>query len=125
MEILGKNYKQYAVTNGTKLAQKGKLKNSGLDKVFDGIFISEDLGVDKPNKEFFYKVFEKVGSTNPDEYIIVGDSLTSDMRGANNAGITNIWYNPKDLENNTDVKINFCIHSLDKIPNILDDLNEK
>lgn len=125
LEVLGKNYKQYAVTNGTKLAQKGKLKNSGLDKVFDGIFISEDLGVDKPNKEFFYKVFEKVGSTNPDEYIIVGDSLTSDMRGANNAGITNIWYNPKDLENNTDVKINFCIHSLDKIPNILDDLNEK
>lgn len=122
LEILGKNYKQYAVTNGTKLAQEGKLKNSGLDKVFDDVFISEDLGIDKPNKEFFDKVFAKVGSTNPDNYIIIGDSLTSDMRGGNNAGIRTIWYNPKNLENKTDVKINYCIHSLDKVVQILEDL---
>lgn len=122
---LSNGYKQYAVTNGSKTAQEGKLKNSGLDKIFDGVFISENIGFDKPSKEYFDLVFTKIGSQNNDDYIIVGDSLSSDMRGANNAKIKNIWYNPKKIENTTDVKIDFTINSLDKVIDILDYLNEK
>ena len=66
LEILNKDYNQYAVTNGSKIAQKAKLSNSGLDKIFIDAFISEDLKVDKPSKEFFDKVFNKIGSTNKD-----------------------------------------------------------
>ena len=123
LEELGKEYKQYAVTNGSKVAQSGKLKNSGLDKVFDGVFISEDLGYDKPSVEYFDLVFENIGSRNREEYILIGDSLTSDMRGANNAGVRNIWFNPKKIENTTDVIIDYCINCLDKVPLILDDIN--
>ncbi|WP_282930064.1 YjjG family noncanonical pyrimidine nucleotidase [Anaerococcus sp. Marseille-Q7828] len=122
LQKLGKDYKQYAVTNGSKVAQSGKLKNSGLDKIFDGVFISEDLGYDKPSLEYFDLVFENIGSKNRDEYILIGDSLTSDMLGSNNAGIRNIWYNPKDLDNDIGIRIDYTIHQLNKVVDILDDL---
>lgn len=124
LENLAKNYKQYAITNGTKIAQVAKLKNSGLDKIFDGVFISEDVGYDKPDPKFFETIFDEVGSRDMSEYIIIGDSLTSDIRGANNVGITNIWYNPNEKENNLGIKIDYEIKDLGQIPGILDKLSE-
>ena len=113
---------QYAVTNGTKVAQDRKLKNSKLDTLFDGIFISDVLGVEKPNKEFFDKVFEAIGNYEKDEVIIVGDSLTSDIKGGNNAGILTAWYNPKRIENAKNVNIDFQISNLWEIEQILQKL---
>jgi len=111
--------KQYAVTNGTKVAQDRKLKNSKLDTMFDGIFISDVLGVEKPNVEFFDKVFENIGSYARDEVLIVGDSLTSDMRGGNNAGILTCWYNPKKMGHTKDINVDFEITNLWEIEQIL------
>ena len=117
--------KQYAVTNGTKVAQDRKLKNSKLDTLFDGIFISDVLGVEKPNKGFFDKVFEAIGTYGKDEVIIVGDSLTSDIRGGNNADILTVWYNPKKIAITKNVKpigdvcVNFEISNLWEIEHIL------
>lgn len=119
LKTLEKTYKQYAITNGSIVAQKGKLKKSGLDKIFDGVFISEEVGIDKPNKEFFDIVFENIGSTDTREYLLVGDSLTSDILGANNAGIKNIWYNPEKKEKNLDVIVNFTIYDLREVVEIL------
>lgn len=124
LEKLKKDYRQYAITNGTKIAQEAKLENSGLDKILDGVFISEDLGVDKPNKEFFDIVLNQVGSNDPREYIVIGDSLTSDIKGANNAGIKCIWFNPKHKINKKDVSIDYSIHDLSKIIDIMDDLTD-
>lgn len=121
---LSKDYKQYAVTNGSKVAQSGKLKNSGLDKVFDGVFISEDLGVDKPYKEFFDIVFDQIGSDNRDDYIIIGDSLTSDIRGGNNAGIRTIWYNKDGKENIHGVRVDYMVDKLSDIPAIIKEINK-
>lgn len=120
---LNKDYDQYAVTNGSKIAQDAKVVNSGLDKIFKKVFISENLGYDKPYKEFFDLVFEDIGSSKRDEYILIGDSLTSDMRGANNAGIKNIWYNPHAKKNHLDVKLDYTIHTLDQVPEILKKIN--
>lgn len=86
--------KQYVVSNGTIVAQEKKLRLSGLGALMDGIFLSEELGVEKPNKAFFDKVFEEIGDIDRDAMLIVGDSLTSDIRGGNNAGIRTCWYNP-------------------------------
>lgn len=124
IDTLGKDYKQYAITNGSKIAQIGKLKNSGLDKILDGIFISEDVGYDKPDPKFFDRVFDDIGSRNVSEYIVIGDSLTSDMRGANNVGITNIWYNPENDTNNLDIKVSYEIKDLAEIPAILEGIND-
>lgn len=111
--------KQYAVTNGTKVAQDKKLKNSGLDKLFDGIFISDVLGVEKPNIGFFDKVFEVIGHFEQKEILIVGDSLTSDMCGGNNAGILTCWYNPGKMENTKGINVDFEVENLWKIEQIL------
>lgn len=111
--------KQYAVTNGTKVAQDRKLRNSNLDTVFDGIFISDVLGVEKPNKGFFDLVFAEIGDYAKNEVLIVGDSLTSDIRGGNNAGILTCWYNPKGLENSTDINVDFEIKNLWEIEQII------
>jgi len=110
---------QCAVTNGTKVAQDRKLKNSKLDVVFDDIFISDVLGVEKPNMGFFDVVFERIGDYKKDEILIVGDSLTSDIKGGNNAGILTCWYNPKKMENTKGVTVDFEITNLWEIEEIL------
>ena len=110
---------QYAVTNGTKIAQERKLKNSGLDKLLDGVFISEDVGCEKPGIVFFNKVFEEIGSFSPEEIMIVGDSLTSDIRGGVNAGIKTCWFNPNVENNPTALRIDHEIRSLKEIRDII------
>ena len=109
---------QYAVTNGTKVAQDRKLKNSGLEDMLDGVFISEEVGVEKPGIGFFQKVFQQIGHFSKDEILIVGDSLTSDIQGGINAGIITCWFNPERKVNNTDLEPHYIIGNLDEIRNI-------
>ncbi len=117
-------YKQYAVTNGTFVAQSRKLTASGLDKIFDDVFISDKIGCEKPSKEFFDYVQSKIGEFNSEEVMIIGDSLTSDMLGGNNANILCCWYNPKGTENKFDIKIDYEVKDIAEILEILK-LNNK
>lgn len=110
---------QYAVTNGTFIAQERKLKKAGLDVLFDGIFISDKIGVEKPNIGFFDRVFEEIGSFSGDEVMIVGDSLSSDIRGGNNAGILCCWYNPKGLTDKKELRVDYDIRSLQQVKDLL------
>ena len=109
---------QYVVTNGTKKAQDHKLENSGLGKLMDGIYISEEVGYEKPMQGFFDAVFR-----NPDidqnATVLIGDSLTSDIQGANNAHIPCIWYNPHHAECEKDLRIDYEVDDLWKIVEIL------
>lgn len=108
-----------AVTNGTKVAQEKKLRLSGLDKVFDAIFISENIGFEKPNKEFFDYVFEHLGITDKKEVLIIGDSLTSDIKGGIVAGIDTCWFNPTHKSNTLDFEVTYEIDDLGKIEEIV------
>lgn len=111
--------KQYVVSNGTVVAQEKKLRLSGLGELMDSIFWSEALGVEKPNVEFFERMFETIGPVEKDQVLIVGDSLTSDIRGGNNAGIKTCWYNPDHKERYADVKIDYEIADLHEIYDII------
>ena len=111
--------KQYAVTNGTYVAQKRKLEKSGLNKIFDDVFISDLIGVEKPNIEFFQYVWEHIGKYNKDEIVIVGDSLSSDMQGGNNANILCCWYNPNHEKNTKNIRIDMEIDDLKQIEKLL------
>ncbi len=113
--------KQYAVTNGTKIAQDKKLAKSGLIDLFDDIFISEEVGYEKPDVRFFEHVWAKIGAYRPEEVMIVGDSLTSDIQGGNNAGIICCWYNPKRATNNLNLRIDYEIIDLNEIMLILEE----
>ena len=110
---------QYAVTNGTKAAQSRKLEKSGLDMLLDGIFISEDVGAEKPMHGFFQAVFAQIGAYEKEEILIVGDSLTSDMQGGVNAGIKTCWYNPEGSENTSVLLPDYEIRHLDEVLQIV------
>ena len=97
------------------------IRFSGLDQLLDGVFISEQVGVDKPQKAFFDAVWNEIGSYAPDEVVIVGDSLTSDIRGGKNAGILTCWYNPDHLPNKIEVTPDCTIDNLQDILSYLDE----
>ena len=104
-------YKQYIVTNGVKELQRKKIAKAHIEEFFDGIFISDEIGYEKPHIEFFNYVFDRIPTKNPDEVIIIGDSLTSDIAGGIRAGIHTCWYHPSNEENHSDVKPEFTITS--------------
>ena len=79
--------KQYVVTNGAIRVQKTKLAKSGFDKLMDDVFISDEVGYQKPRKEFFDAIKNRLGDVANDEILIVGDSLTSDMKLADNCNL--------------------------------------
>lgn len=110
---------QYAASNGTTVAQTGKLTKSGLINLLDGVFLSEQLGAAKPSAEFFEQVFKQIGAVNRERVLIVGDSLSSDILGAKNAGIKSCWYNPSHTVNTGTVFADFEADNLNQIPKIL------
>lgn len=116
--------RQYAVTNGTKVAQDRKLSRSGLDRLFDGIFISDVIGHEKPTMGFFDYVLARIEPCGKEEILIVGDSLTSDIKGGNNAGIPTCWYNPDGLANTKGVTVVYEIRDLREILVILEKSKE-
>lgn len=116
---LSEHYRQYIVTNGVTATQVNRLHLSGFDQIMNGIFISEQIGYPKPKKEFFEGCFAKIPDFQKEHTIIVGDSLTSDMRGGVNAGITTCWYNPKEHQNTLGIKIDYEINHLCDIYKIL------
>lgn len=111
--------KQYAVTNGTKTAQEAKLAKTGLYKHLDGVFISDVIGHEKPTKEFFDSVFEDIEPFDKSQIMIVGDSLTSDIKGGNNAGIKTCFYNPKKQPVVADLRIDHEISDLIQVFEII------
>ena len=113
-------YRQYIVTNGHVKPQTMKIADSGLGDVVDGVFIYDAVGCPKPEKEYFDYCFLKIGNVDLKKTIIIGDSLSSDMRGGNNAGIICCWYNPAGIENKTDIKIDYEIKSLSEVYDVLE-----
>lgn len=118
--LKSKKIKQYAVTNGTFIAQQRKLKQSGLDRLLDGLFISDVVGYEKPSVEFFEAVWQVTRKYKKEEILLIGDSLTSDIQGANNVDLPCCWYNPKHLKNDKNLRIDYEISNLNEILSILE-----
>ncbi|NLP33743.1 MAG: noncanonical pyrimidine nucleotidase, YjjG family [Clostridiales bacterium] len=119
IQYLHGKYDLYIVTNGVTATQMQRLKDSTIDQYMKDIFVSEATGFQKPMKEFFDYCFERIATVDKSRTMIIGDSLTSDMKGGNNAGIVTCWYNPDKLINNTDVVIDIEIHGLRELYQIL------
>lgn len=116
------DYRLYIVSNGSKSVQTGRLKSAGISPYFKGIFISQDVGYEKPNIQFFEKVFSLIDNFSKYETVIVGDSLSSDIKGGINAGIKTVWFNPKKEINETVFSPDCEISELSQLISIL---NEK
>lgn len=120
VEALHGKVQQYIVTNGRGPLQKQRLADSGIDKWMDGVFISDEIGIEKPMKGFFDVVLEAIEGVKPEEMVIIGDSLTSDMQGGNNAGILCCWYNPKHAVCEKELRIDYEIDSLAQVLTIIE-----
>ncbi len=99
------------ITNGISRSQHRRLEKSELKPYISDIFVSEDLGCQKPQKEFFDRVFQTLKGYAKDRTIILGDSLASDIQGGNNAGIDTCWFNPKRQISDS-VRFTYEIHKL-------------
>lgn len=85
------------ITNGMQKAQAGRLAASGIGEFADGVFISEKLGVAKPDKRFVNIALDKLGITNRSRVLVIGDSISADIRCGQAAGLDTCWFNFKGL----------------------------
>ena len=112
-------YDLYLATNGASSVQRGRLKSAGLEPYFKGIFISEEVGFNKPSLEYFQSAFATITNFDPAAAIIVGDSLTSDIRGGRNAGIRTCWLNPAGEDPRPDIIPDYTVRTLEELPALL------
>ncbi|WP_028559377.1 YjjG family noncanonical pyrimidine nucleotidase [Paenibacillus pinihumi] len=106
------------ITNGFKEVQASRITLSVLRDKFEQIIVSEDAGIQKPDKGIFDYAFAKLDLTDKSRVLMVGDSLTSDVLGGNNYGIDTCWYNPHRKPNVTKIIPTYEIFELEELVNI-------
>ncbi len=114
MSLLGK-VRMYIVTNGVERVQRGRYALSGMNRYFDDVFISGAIGHEKPSVEYFECVASRIEGFDKTKTLIVGDSLTSDIKGGINYGIDCCWYNPLSKSAPVDMHISCICKSFDEI----------
>ena len=112
-------YKIVILTNGIKDVQRSRIGNSKLSKYIHKIITSEETGYKKPDIGIFNYAFNKIGHANKGTTLIVGDSLSSDIQGGINYGISTCWYNPAGEENKTGMKPDYEIKDLRELFKLL------
>ncbi len=116
---LSQKYKLVMITNGFEKQQQSRFILSGISECFEGCYTSDKIGVAKPSKEYFDKVISAVGIEDRSKILIIGDSLSSDIEGGNNAGIDVCWFNPNGKKRPKKYKIDFEIKRLTELYEIL------
>ncbi|MBQ5798393.1 MAG: HAD-IA family hydrolase [Clostridia bacterium] len=115
---LYKDYDIYVITNGESNTQAKRIKDSGLLPFYKGVFVSEKTGYQKPHIEYFNYVFARINEKDKSKILVIGDSLTSDIKGGINAGLDTCWYNPKGAVSG-DIQPTYEIHNLSELYNCL------
>ena len=103
------------VTNGLSEVQRGRVERLDIGRHFDAIVISAEVGTAKPGTDIFDIVFEQLGSPQKESALMVGDSLTSDVRGGTNYGIDTCWFNPQIKKPQASDKVTHEIRQLDEL----------
>lgn len=122
LQALSKKHRLFVVSNGTKRVQDGRLDSAGIRPFFADIFISQEIGVNKPDALFFARCFERIPGFQKRNALIVGDSLSSDILGGKNAGIPTCWVNPKGKAATTDCQPDYEISGLFQLEELLEKL---
>ncbi len=115
---LSQNYRLYIVTNGISKIQRSRFAGSPLPPYFRGVFVSEEMGVQKPDPAYFDRVIREIGDPDRSKYLVIGDSLTSDCDGAIASGLDICRYNPKGLPDNRR-KLTYTVKTLEDLLPIL------
>ena len=122
VDRLSKKYKLYLASNGTATVQKGRMTSANLYRFFEKVFVSQEIGANKPSVEYFERCFAQIPDFDKRKAIIVGDSLTSDILGGQNAGIATCWVNPSHKEGRADIRVDYQIEALSQLEGLLESL---
>lgn len=120
VDCLSRQYRLFLASNGTASVQQGRMTSANLYRFFEQVFVSQEIGFNKPAKAYFDACFARIPGFDPAKAIIVGDSLTSDILGGMNAGIKTCWVNPAHLPGRPDIVPDYEIEALHQLPALLE-----
>lgn len=122
VEKLSKKYRLFLASNGIARVQAGRLASANIRPFFEQIFISQEIGANKPSKDFFERCFAQIPGFDRGKCMMVGDSLSSDILGGQNAGITTCWVNPRHLPRKPEIRVDYEMESLAELYPLLENL---
>ena len=122
VETLSKKYRLFLASNGTASVQKGRMTSANLYRFFEKVFVSQEIGHNKPSKAYFDACFAAIPDFDPEKAMIVGDSLSSDIQGGINAGIKTCWVNPTHAAAKAGIRPDYEIEALHQLPALLETL---
>lgn len=109
----------YLITNGNTKVQKDRFDPSPLAPLFENVFISEKMGCAKPEKAYFDAVAASIPDFQPEDTLVVGDSLSSDIQGGIQAGLDTCWFNPKGKVAPAGMHIRYTVRTLAEVRPII------
>lgn len=119
MKRLEGRFRMVLLTNGLTSVQEYRLGTSSVRPYFEELVISESVGVSKPDPRIFEHAFSSIGYSGKDKALIIGDSLTSDIKGGINFGIDTCWFNPGREANAFDYSPKYEVHGYEELLNLL------
>ena len=122
VETLSKKYRLFLASNGTASVQKGRMTSANLYRFFEKVFVSQEIGHNKPSKAYFDACFAAIPDFDPEKAMIVGDSLSSDIQGGINAGIKTCWVNPTHAAAKAGICPDYEIEALHQLPALLEQI---
>ena len=122
VEQLHQKYRLFLASNGTASVQHSRLTSAGLYPYFEKVFVSQDIGHNKPSKEYFDACFSQIPGFDPEKALMVGDSLTSDILGGIQAGMKTCWVNPNHQSPREDIPADYEIESITQLEALLETL---
>ena len=118
---LSENYRLFLASNGTASVQAGRMTSAGLYPYFEQVFVSQEIGFNKPSKDYFDACFARIPGFDREKCMMVGDSLTSDILGGINAGVRTCWVNPSHKDCG-EIRPDYEIEALAELPRLLEEL---
>lgn len=122
LERLHKKYRLFLASNGTARVQAGRLDSANIRHYFEGIFISQEMGADKPSPDYFNSCFRRIPGIDPAKAMMVGDSLSSDILGGKNAGMLTCWINRHQETPDPAIAPDYEIESIAQLDALLESL---
>ena len=119
---LSQKYRLFLASNGTASVQAGRMTSANLYPYFEKVFVSQEIGFNKPAKAYFDACFSQIPGFDPCRAMMVGDSLTSDIQGGNNAGILTCWVNGRGEAPDPNIPADYEIKALSELEALLETL---
>lgn len=118
-ELKGRGHRMYIITNAVASVQRSRLQGSVFAELFEAAFISEEAGAGKPSRAYFDYVRRRLPGMTEENALVVGDSLSTDIQGANNAGLPCCWFNPGGMPRREGLRVDYEIADLRQLLDIV------